>query len=126
MNRVKELRIKAGMQQKELAIELGVQQPSVSRWEQQKADPTDENAVKMSEMFGVSVSYILCRDTTISDEEYQKAGRNTYEKVEIKPVETSEMSDIEYAMFGEIHELTDAEKQDILDYVRFKKQQRKV
>lgn len=59
MNHVKELRIKAGMQQKELAIALNVQQPSVSRWEQQKADPTDENVDKLAALFGVLPSDII-------------------------------------------------------------------
>lgn len=59
MNHVKELRIKAGMQQKELAIALNVQQPSVSRWEQQKADPTDENVDKLAALFGVSPNDII-------------------------------------------------------------------
>lgn len=59
MNRVKELRMKAGMQQKELAIALNVQQPSVSRWEQQKADPTEDNVDKLAALFGVSPNDII-------------------------------------------------------------------
>ena len=35
-----------------------------------------------------------------------------------------QLSGIDFALSGEIHDLTDAEKQDILDYIRFKKSQR--
>ena len=59
MNRVKELRIRAGMQQKELALTLGIAQPSVSSWERQKSDPTDENVIKLAQLFNVDESYIV-------------------------------------------------------------------
>lgn len=36
----------------------------------------------------------------------------------------SQLSGIDFALSGEIHDLTDNEKQDILDYIRFKKSQR--
>lgn len=35
-----------------------------------------------------------------------------------------QLSGIDFALSGEIHDLTDNEKQDILDYIRFKKSQR--
>ena len=35
-----------------------------------------------------------------------------------------QLSGIEFALYGEIHDLTDDEKQDILSYVKFKKSQR--
>lgn len=36
-----------------------------------------------------------------------------------------QLSGIDFALSGELHDLTDEEKQDILDYVRFKKEQKK-
>ena len=59
MNRVKELRLKNGLQQKDVAIALNIQQPSVSRWEQQKADPADENVTQLAELFHVDPSEIV-------------------------------------------------------------------
>ena len=44
---------------------------------------------------------------------------------EIPEGESTEMSNIEFALSGEIHDLTEAEKQDVLDYVRFKRSQRR-
>ena len=59
MNIVKELRKKAGIQQKELAIEIGVSQPTVSDWESGKKDPTGERLKKLAEYFEVDELTIL-------------------------------------------------------------------
>lgn len=59
MNRVRELRKRAGMQQKELAIALGITRPTISDWERNKKDPGPINLKKLSEIFGVSTGVIL-------------------------------------------------------------------
>lgn len=62
MNRVKELRERAGISQKELALTLGVSQPTVSEWEKQKKDPSGERLAKLAEFFGVSEKVIKALD----------------------------------------------------------------
>ena len=59
MNIVKELRKKAGIQQKELALSIGVSRPTVSEWESNKKDPRGENLKKLAEFFGVDELIIL-------------------------------------------------------------------
>ena len=59
MNIVKELRKKAGIQQKELALIIGVAQPTVSEWELNKKDPSGDRLHKLSEYFGVDELVIL-------------------------------------------------------------------
>lgn len=59
MNIVKELRRKSGMQQKELALSVGVSSPTVSDWENGKKDPSWKNLKKLSEIFGVDALVIL-------------------------------------------------------------------
>lgn len=59
MNIVRELRKKKGIQQKELALIVGVAQPTVSEWEKNKKDPSDERLRKLSEYFGVDELVIL-------------------------------------------------------------------
>ena len=59
MNIVKELRKKAGIQQKELAISIGVSRPTVSEWESNKKDPSGERLKKLAEFFGVDELMIL-------------------------------------------------------------------
>ena len=59
MNIVKELRKKKGVQQKELALEIGVTQPTVSDWENNKKDPSGERLKRLAEYFGVDELDIL-------------------------------------------------------------------
>jgi len=59
MNIVKELRKKKGIQQKELAIIIGVAQPTISEWETNKKDPSGENLKKLAEYFNVDGLMIL-------------------------------------------------------------------
>ena len=59
MNIVKELRKSRGIQQKELALSIGVAQPTVSEWESGKKDPSGERLRKLAEYFGVEELVIL-------------------------------------------------------------------
>ena len=61
MNIVKELRRKAGIQQKELAIEIGVSIPTISDWERNKKDPSGERLKRLAEYFNVDELVILGR-----------------------------------------------------------------
>ena len=65
MNIVKELRIRAGMQQKELASLAGVARPTVSEWEHGKKDPSGERLKKLSQIFGVDAGTILGFEPTV-------------------------------------------------------------
>ena len=59
MNNVRKLRISKGIQQKELAIIIGVKQPTVSEWELNKKDPSGERLLKLAEYFGVDIDEIV-------------------------------------------------------------------
>lgn len=59
MNIVKELRRRANIQQKELAIIIGVSRPTVSEWESNKKDPSGERLKKLAEYFQVDELVIL-------------------------------------------------------------------
>ena len=59
MNIVKELRKKKGVQQKELAVEIGVAQPTISEWETGKKDPSGDRLKKLAQYFGVDELVIL-------------------------------------------------------------------
>lgn len=108
MNRVKELRLRAGIQQKEIAMAIGVSRPTVSEWEHQKKDPSGERLKNLASFFGVSTAVVLCL-SPVED---------------TQPIDQILISDIDFALSGEIRDLSDAEKQDVLDYVRFKRAQR--
>ena len=60
MNRLKELRLKHGYKnQKDLADFLYVNQTAVSQWERGVTTPSSQMLLKLSEIFGVSVDYLL-------------------------------------------------------------------
>lgn len=56
------LRKKAGMSQEELADRLGVSRQAVSRWELGATLPDAPNLLKLSDLFGVSIDYLLRDD----------------------------------------------------------------
>ena len=62
MNRVRELRIRAEMQQKELASLAGVSHATVSDWETGKKNPSGARLKRLSEIFGVDHATILGYD----------------------------------------------------------------
>lgn len=68
MNIVKELRKKAGIQQKELAVIIGVSSPTVSDWENNKKDPSGERLKKLAEYFGVDELVILGKNVVTMEE----------------------------------------------------------
>ena len=103
--RLRQTRIESGMSQKQLSEKLFVSQQSVAKWEMDKSTPNPDMLSKLSEIFGVSVDYLL---------------GNTDEPRTLD----QQLEGIDFALFGEVHELSDEEKQDILDYIRFKKQQK--
>ena len=60
MNRVKELRKRAGLLQKDIADAAGTARITVSDWENQKKDPTGERLHRLAQFFGVTTGVILC------------------------------------------------------------------
>lgn len=104
MNKLRELRRRSGLTQIELAEELNISQSALSTYETGRINIDNETLVKLARYFGVSIDELL--------------------GIEPDAVDMGEISDVEYALAGEIRGLSDAEKQDVLDYIRFKRSQR--
>lgn len=103
MNRLVELRKKAGLSQIELGKKLNMAQNSISNWENGNREPDLDNLKILSSFFDVTIDYLL--------------GNSDIPTSEIK------LDEIEFALFGEVRELSDAQKRDILNFARFVKQQ---
>lgn len=58
MNIIGELMERMGIEQKELALAVGVSQPTISDWKRNKKDPKGENLEKVARFFGVSTQVI--------------------------------------------------------------------
>lgn len=106
MLRLKELRKTKGATQQQLAQFIGVTQATLSGWENEKFEIDNNSLLKCADYFNVSVDYLLGRTDEMQ-----------------KPSLDEQMEGIEFALYGEIKELSDEQKQEILDFVRFKKQQ---
>ena len=63
-NRIRELREARKMSQVRLSIELEVSQETVSAYESEKHFPSYATLVKMSDLFGVSIDYLMGRSDT--------------------------------------------------------------
>ena len=59
MNIIRELRKRANLQQKDLASAIGVSVATVSDWETQKKDPSNERLQKLAKLFGVDPLVVL-------------------------------------------------------------------
>ena len=62
MNRYKELRKRRGLTQLEAAKLLNVDQSTISKWEQDKAIPDIYTLDKISELYNVSIDYLLGKE----------------------------------------------------------------
>ena len=73
MNRIKELRKSFNLSQEKLAEEFDVERATISRWENDKTDPSNEDLLKLAQYFKVSVDYLLGRtiNPTAPDQENQ-------------------------------------------------------
>lgn len=105
MNRLKELR---GIRynQSDVAKAIGVGRTTYSKYETGDISLTEDMLRRLSAFFGVTTDYILGLDLPVDK-------GNT------------EISAVDYALNGELHDLTEDEKRDILDYIRFKKLQKR-
>lgn len=104
MNGIREQRRKLGLTQVELANALNISQGSLSGYETGRYDPDVETMHRLADFFHVSLDELF------------GLPKDDDEQVNI--------SDISFALSGEIRDLTEDEKKDVLDYVRFKRAQR--
>jgi len=58
MNRIKLTRLVRERSQKEIALTVGVAQPTVSAWENGKKSPSLENLKKLAQIYDVSMDYL--------------------------------------------------------------------
>ena len=105
MIRLKELRKELKYTQKDVADFLNISQPAYGNYESGNRQPDYDTLKKLADFFNVTVDYILGRTENESklDELLSKE---------------------EFALYGEIHALTNEEKKRVLDFIKFTKSQR--
>lgn len=105
--RLKELRRKAKLTQIEFAKKFNIANGTVGNWESGNRQPDYKTLNEIANFFGVSSDYLLGRTDT----------------PETIPLD-EQLSGIDFALWGEVQDMTDAEKQDIIDYIQFRKTKR--
>lgn len=103
MKNLKKLREQHNLTQREMADILGIQRPTYTRYETEERQPDFDLVIKIAQYFDVSVDYLLGKSENMNLDE--------------------QLEGLDFALYGEVKELTDAQKQDIIDYARFKKVQ---
>ena len=86
------------MTQMALAQAIGAKHNSVSNWESDRNRPDPETIRQLCEVLEVDSNWFF-----------------ETERIE------SQLSGIEFALFGEVRELSEQDKRDVLEFIRFKK-----
>ena len=85
MMRLKQIRKERGVKQTTLCAALGIAQSTLSSWENSIYEPDQNTTLKLADYFGVSVDYLLGRETptptptdnTITEERLRALGIDT-------------------------------------------------
>ena len=101
---LKELRKTKGITQEQLADALNVERSSIGKYESPKKPvmPSSDVLMRMSDYFGVTIDYLLGRTDSPAPPDEKKDGDDI------------KLSDIEFALYGEIRELTEEDKEELL------------
>jgi|AGTN01.3.fsa_nt_gi Predicted transcriptional regulators len=106
-NRLKMCREQLRYTQSDLSKLINISNKSISDYERGITSPDLDTLKIFADFFNVSTDYLLGRtDTPTKEVSLQE-----------------DTDDFQFALYGEVRELTDEDKEDILEYARFKKQQ---
>lgn len=104
--RIRQLRLSAGMTQRDLAQRINVGNTTLSQYESGARVPSDEVKIKIASVFGVSVDYLLGASSE----------RNSAEKALCSPAVAQRPA--EAAIAGELSSLSDRQLDRLLGYIQ--------
>ena len=109
------MRIKKGVQLKELAVIAGVSSAAVSNWEHGKSDPSGERLKKLAEYFGVDELVILGKGVVNLDRpETEQIKQMILDKLKASQPQTDEAR----ILAAGIDKLPKAQREQALDVVK--------
>ena len=82
--KLKEMRIRAGMSQEKLSEKVGVSRQAITKWETDKGAPDMDNLMALSDLFGVSVDELLGREARRSAAGYLYESVTEYDVMDPK------------------------------------------
>lgn len=89
-----------------VAKDTGISPTVFSDWKSGKSSPKIDKIKKIADYLNVSIDFLLG-------------------KSDAPQTPDSQLTGIEFALYGEVKDLTEEEKQDVLDYIRYKKSKKK-
>ena len=108
---IRAARIAANLTQAKLAKRIGVKQQTIQKYENGIVTNIPSDRIEaIAKALEVTPAYLMGWEQEPSQEELT---------LDEQP------EDVEFALWGEVKDLSDDEKQDILDFIKFKKSQRK-
>ena len=105
---MKLIRTSKGLSQQEVANHLGITQQAYANYERSVRQADYETLKKIADLFDATIDYLLGRAD-----------------VPATPSLDEQLEGIDFALFDEVKEMTDEQKQDILDYIQYKKSKSK-
>ena len=99
--RIKKLRKSMHLTQTELGAKVGVQKNAVSKWETGRVVIPTQTVRALADLFGVPVSYLIDNNRIITDD------------------------DIKFALWGDSHDIDDADLADVKRYAAFVRERKK-
>ena len=106
MLQLRVLRKKCGITMKELGATIGVAESTISQYETGKRQPDYETLLKLGEYFGVTIDYLLGKETKTPTTEGER------------PINDD---DIKFALFGGEGEITEAMYEEVRQFAEFVK-----
>ena len=95
---------KQGLTPSGAAAKIGFNRASVTVWKNTGKAPKQELLLKIAAFFGVTTDYLLTGEARPAAEPERQ------------------LEGLEYALFGEVRDMTEAQKRDVLKFAKFLKQ----
>lgn len=97
----------AGVKPGRAAADCGINRSNVTNWKKSGYTPRGEALHRISQYFHVSADYLLGK---------------TEQRTPVGSALDQQLADIDFALYGEVKDLTDAQKRDVIQFVKFLKQ----
>lgn len=86
--RLKEARLAKKMRQTEVADKLGIDDTTISKYENDKSEPDNETLQRLSDLYGVSISYLYGeKEESNVNNEYKRKLNEEFDKLSKKDQE---------------------------------------
>lgn len=121
MHRLKELRENKKLTQSQLGEQIGAKKSAISLWESGKRQPDQDTLIRLAALFGVSVDYLLGRETT---DQRTVTREGPIEVIRFDGTKKDGKSNMLAAIFAELETMSEEDLKVALQHARFLKSQK--